>query len=258
VTEGAVTAERHGAVLVVTLDRPARRNAVTLAMAEQVEAALATLERDPALRVGVLTGAGGFFCAGQDLAEGRAGRFAKTPDRGWFGLTGRPPTKPVIAAVEGFALAGGFELVLACDLVVAARDARFGVPEVRTGQVAAAGALVRLPLRLPYPVAAELALTGDPVDAAFLHHHGVVNRVVEPGAALTAALQLAARIHAHPPAAIGRTLDVLRGTVVGAESAGWAHQNAVLSAHALHESPEYVEGIAAFLEKRPPSWAQAG
>lgn len=252
---GWVTAERRGPVLVVTLERPARRNAVTVAMAEQVEAALATLDADPALRVGVVTGAGGYFCAGQDLAEGRAGRFAKTADRGWFGIAGRPPAKPMIAAVEGFALAGGFELALACDLLVAARDARFGVPEVRTGQVAAAGALVRLPLRLPYPVAAELALTGEPVGAAFLHHHGLVNRVVEPGSALVAALELAARIHAHPPAAIGRTLDVLRSTIAGAESPGWAHQNAVLSAHALAGSPEYVEGIAAFLEKRQPNWA---
>ncbi|MCI2420031.1 crotonase/enoyl-CoA hydratase family protein [Saccharopolyspora sp. K220] len=250
-----ITTERRGPVLVVTLDRPKRRNAITLAMAEQVEAAMNELDTDPELRVGVLTGAGGYFCAGQDLAEAAAGTFAKTRDRSWFGLVGRGPAKPLVAAVEGFALAGGFEVVLACDLVVAARDARFGIPEIHNGQVAAAGGLVRLPLRLPYPLAAELALIGDPVDAATLHRHGLVNRLAEPGAALDVAVELASRVHANPPVAVRHTLELLRTTAAMAEAAGWANQNAQLSAYAMASTPEYAEGVAAFLDKRPPSWA---
>jgi enoyl-CoA hydratase/carnithine racemase len=252
--DGQVRTGRAGPVLVVTLDRPARRNAMTLAMAEQLEQAMNQLDTDPQLRVGIITGAGGYFCAGQDLGEAVAGTFARTRDRGWFGVVGRVPAKPLIAAVEGFALAGGLELALSCDLVVAARDARFGVPEIHNGQVAAAGALIRLPLRLPYHVAAGLALTGDPVEATIMHQHGLVTALAEPGTVMEKAVKLAERVHANPPGATARTLDILRVTARTAEAAAWAHQNAVLSTYAMASDPEYAEGVSAFLEKRPPSW----
>jgi len=255
---GQITLERRGPVLIITLDRPGRRNAITVAMAEQLEAALNMLEGDDQLRVGVLTGAGGYFCAGQDLSEAAEGVFSKTRDRGWFGIVDRPPAKPLIAAVEGFAFAGGLEVMLACDLIVAADDARFGVPEIHNGQVAAAGGLIRLPLRLPYHVATEMALTGDPVESKVLYHHGLVTQLARPGQALEVALRLAARVQSNPPQATARTLDILRTAMAMVEASGWSYQRGVLSAYAMHDSPEYSEGVSAFLEKRPPSWAAGG
>lgn len=252
--EGRVTTRRDGPVLVVTLDRPHRRNAMTTAMAEQLEAGLARLDDDPNLRVGVLTGAGGYFCAGQDLGQAVQGQFARTTDRGWFGIVDRPPTKPLVAAIEGFALAGGLEIALACDLVVAAQDAKFGVPEVRNGQVAAARGLTRLPIRLPYHVAAELALTGDPVDAPVMYQHGLLTRMVEPGRAEEQAVALAQRIAKNPPAATAITLGAIRDAGGVLEATAWARQSTALSVYALAGTPEYQEGVSAFLDKRAPNW----
>ena len=187
----AVRAEAEGDVLVVTIDRPEARNAVNLAVAEGIAAALDRLDGEDGLRAGVLTGAGGTFCAGMDLKAFVAGERPHVEGRGFAGIVQGPPRKPLIAAVEGWALAGGFEVALACDLIVAARDARFGIPEVKRGLVAAGGALIRLPRRIPYHLAMELALTGDPIGAERAADLGIVSRLAEPGEALPAALELA-------------------------------------------------------------------
>src|SRR3954465_11605855 len=160
--EAVLTEEREG-VLVVTINRPEARNAINGAVARGIAAALDRLDAEDELRVGVLTGAGGFFSSGMDLKSFLQGDVPLIEGRGWGGLTGRPPRKPLIAAVEGYAVAGGFELVLACDLVVAGESARFGVPEVKRGLVAGAGAAVHLPQRVPPAIALELLLTGDPI-----------------------------------------------------------------------------------------------
>ncbi|MBA4867148.1 crotonase/enoyl-CoA hydratase family protein [Streptomyces sp. PSKA54] len=252
--EGQITTHRDGRVLVITLDRPRRRNAMTTTMAEQLEASLTQLDEDSDLRVGVLTGAGGFFCAGQDLGQAVKSEFARTTDRGWFGIVDRPTRKPLIAAIEGFALAGGLEIALACDLLVAAQDAVFGVPEIRNGQVAAARGLTRLPIRLPYHVAAEMALTGDPVGADVMHEHGLLNRMVPAGRALKEAVALAQRIAKNPPVATAITLGAVRDAAASLEATAWARQATALSVYALSSTPEYQEGVSAFLEKRSPNW----
>lgn len=253
-TDGRVTSTTHGRVLVIELDRPARRNAMTGRMATELQEALKHFESSPELRVGVLTGAGGYFCAGQDLGQALRGEFARTIDRGWFGIVDRPPKKPLIVAVEGFALAGGLEIALVGDIVVSGRSALFGVPEVRNGQVAAARGLTRLPLRLPYALASKMALTGDPVSAEVMHQHGLVSDIVDDGSALQAAIEIAQRIAANPPEAVRITLTALRDTVALTESAAWALQAQALSVYALASTPEYQEGVTAFLEKRPPRW----
>jgi enoyl-CoA hydratase len=175
-----VRVESDGDVLVITIDRPEARNAVNLTVAEGIAAALDRLDSDAELRVGILTGAGGTFCAGMDLKAFVAGERPYVAERGFAGIVQGPPRKPIIAAVEGWALAGGFEIALACDLIVAARDARFGIPEVKRGLVAAGGALIRLPRRIPYHVAMELALTGDPVGAERAYELGIASRLTEP------------------------------------------------------------------------------
>src|SRR3954470_5665394 len=190
----AVLTERRGSVLVVTLNRPDARNAVNAAVAEGVAGALDELDGDDALAVGVITGAGKGFSAGMDLKAFVAGESPYYGDRGFAGIVQRPALKPLIAAVEGFAVAGGCEIALACDLIVAARGARFGVPEVKRSLVAAGGGLLRLPKRLPYGIAMELALTGDPIDAERAQELGLVNVLTDEGGALDAALELAGRI----------------------------------------------------------------
>lgn len=251
---GRVTTRRKGKVLIITLDRPRRRNAITESMAGELEAALTLLDESKDLRVGVLTGADGYFCAGQDLGQAVRGTFARTVDRGWFGIVDRPPLKPLVAAIEGFALAGGLEIALACDLIVAAQNALFGVPEVRNGQVAAARGLARLPLRLPYHLAAEMALTGDPMPAAVMHQHGLVTRLTGQGRALGEAISVAERVAGNPPNAVHLTLEAIRDAAAGNEAAAWARQAPILNVYALAGTPEYQEGVSAFLEKRAPNW----
>src|SRR3954452_5156455 len=185
-----VSTRREGEVLVITIERPEARNAINAAVAEGIGRALDTLDGDAALRAGVLTGAGGVFSAGMDLKAFVAGESPHYGDRGVAGIVRRPPEKPLIAAVEGWALAGGFEVALACDLIVASREARFGIPEVKRGLVAAGGGLLRLPSRIPYHLAMELALTGDPIDAERAAAVGLVSRVTAPGGALEEALGL--------------------------------------------------------------------
>src|ERR1700674_3020510 len=189
-----VLTERRGNVLLITLNRPEVRNAVNAALAAGVAGALEELDGDDTLSVGVLTGAGGFFCAGMDLGAFVKGESPWFGDRGFAGIAQRSARKPLIAAIEGFALAGGLEIALACDLVVAARGAKLGIPEAKRSLVAAGGALLRLPGRMPYHVVMELALTGDTLAAERFHEYGLVNRLTEPGDAVDGALQLAGRL----------------------------------------------------------------
>jgi acetyl-CoA C-acetyltransferase len=247
-----VLVERQGPVTVITLNRPARRNAVDLALARALERAVDAFEADDGAAVAVLTGAAGTFCSGMDLVAAARGEFPVTEGRGPLGLTARPPAKPLLAAVEGAALAGGFELALAADLVVAARDAVFGLPEPKRGLVAAAGGASRLATRLPRNLAMELALTGEPVDAERLAVAGLVNRLAEPGAALATAVDLARRIASNAP------LSVRISKRIVASAADWTAEEAfdrqaALAAEALG-SADAQEGVRAFAERREPVW----
>jgi enoyl-CoA hydratase len=247
-----LTAEPDGDVLVVTIDRPEARNAVNLAVAEGIAAAIDRLDDDDALRVGILTGAGGTFCAGMDLKAFVAGERPHAGDRGFAGIVQRPPRKPMIAAVEGWALAGGFEVALACDVIVAARDARFGIPEVKRGLVAAGGALLRLPRRIPYHLAMELALTGDPIGAERAHAIGIVSRLAEPGEALAAARDLAAAIARNGPLAVDASKRIVSAAADWPAAEAWERQGAI--AGPVLASEDAREGARAFAEKRDPVW----
>ncbi|UXC16793.1 crotonase/enoyl-CoA hydratase family protein [Comamonas squillarum] len=247
--------ETRGPVLIMQLNRPQARNAATLEMAEAMASALDALDSQPELRVGIITGAGGSFCAGMDLKGFLQGKRPSLPGRGFCGLTMRPPAKPLIAAVEGYALAGGFELALACDLIVAARDAQFGLPEVKRGLAASAGGLLRLPRRLPYHVAMECILTGDMFGAERFAQLGLVNRLTAPGGALDAALALAQTIAANGPLAVAASKQV------ASQSGEWPlaemfDRQAVITAP-VFSSQDAREGAAAFAEKRPPVWKGA-
>lgn len=247
--------ETRGPVLIMQLNRPQARNAATLEMAEAMARALDALDSQPELRVGIITGAGGSFCAGMDLKGFLQGKRPSLPGRGFCGLTMRPPAKPLIAAVEGYALAGGFEVALACDLIVAARDAKFGLPEVKRGLAASAGGLLRLPKRLPYHVAMECILTGDMFGAERFAQLGLVNRLTEPGGALDAALALAQTIAANGPLALAASKQV------ASQSGEWPlaemfDRQAEITAP-VFSSQDAREGAAAFAEKRPPVWKGA-
>src|SRR5271168_3985822 len=203
-TEAAVSAEpvlteRRGNVLLITLNRPEVRNAVNAALAEGLGNALDELDGDDSLSVGVLTGAGGFFCAGMDLGAFVKGESPWFGDRGFAGIAQRSARKPLIAAIEGFAVAGGLEIALACDLVVAARGAKMGIPEAKRSIIAGGGALLRLPRRMPYHLVMELALTGDPFPADRFYDLGLVNRLAEPGSSVEVALELAAQLAKNGP-----------------------------------------------------------
>jgi enoyl-CoA hydratase/carnithine racemase len=250
--EPAVLTERRGDVLVVTLNRPDARNAVNGALAQGVADAMDELDGDDALRVGVLTGAGKGFSSGMDLKAFVAGERPYVEDRGFAGITQRAARKPLIAAIEGFAVAGGFEVALSCDLIVAARGARLGIPEVKRSLVAAAGALFRLPRRIPYHLAMELALTGDPIDAERAHELGLVNRLAEPGQALDTALELAAAIVKNGPLALTASKEIVRNALDWTEAEAWEKQGAI--AGPVMVSEDAREGATAFAEKRDPVW----
>ena len=247
-----VRAEPEGDVLVVTIDRPEARNAVNLAVAEGIAAAVDRLDGDGTLRAGILTGAGGTFCAGMDLKAFVAGERPFVGDRGFAGLVQRPPRKPLIAAVEGWALAGGFEVALACDLIVAARDARFGIPEVKRGLVAAAGALLRLPRRIPYHLAMELALTGEPIGAERAAQVGIVSRLTEPGEAVAGARRLAAQVARNGPLAVDASKRIVAAAADWGEAEGWERQAEITAP--VFGSEDAREGATAFAEKREPVW----
>lgn len=248
-----VLIERHGGVLVLTLNRPAKRNAMDGAMARALAAAVDTLDADPSLTVGVLTGAQGSFCTGMDLAAFLTGDIPDVPGRGLGGITRTPPRTPMIAAVEGYAVAGGLELALACDLVVAAEDARFGLPETTRGLVAGAGGLFRLPQRIPRAVAMQYALTGELFTAADAARWGLVNQVTAPGGALAGALDLAARIAANGPLAVAATTRIVREAADWPVGERWERMEEELVA--VRQSDDAREGATAFAAKRPPRWS---
>lgn len=244
--------ERQDGVLVITLNRPAQRNAMTLAAAEIIAAALDELDRSDELSVGIITGGGGTFCAGMDLKRFQAGERPSLPGRGFAGLVETPPRKPLIAAVEGWALGGGFEVVLACDLVVAGRSAKFGVPEVKRGLVARGGGMIRLPDRLPRAVALELLLTGDPIEADRAAHFGLVNQVVDEGGALDAAKDLAQRIAANAPLATAAAKAVATASRDWPQDEAFSRQQEI--SDSVFASEDAKEGAAAFAERRTPVW----
>jgi enoyl-CoA hydratase len=248
----AVLTERRDGVLLITLNRPEARNAVNAAVAHGVAAALEALDADDALTVGVLTGAGSGFCAGMDLKAFVAGESAWVDGRGFAGIAERGARKPLIAAVEGFAVAGGLEVALACDLLVAARGAKLGIPEVKRSLVAAGGALLRLPQRVPYGLAMEMALTGDPITAERGAELGLVNRLAEPGEAVDAALGLAAAIVRNGPLALTATKAVLQRARDWDEATFWAEQRRIVGP--VFTSNDAREGATAFAEKRDPVW----
>jgi enoyl-CoA hydratase len=248
----AVLTERRDAVLVITLNRPEVRNAVDNALARGLAAALEALDADPGLAVGVLTGAGRGFCSGMDLKAFVAGEDPWVEGRGFAGIVERSAEKPLIAAVEGFAVAGGLEVALACDLLVAARGARLGLPEVKRALVATGGGLRRLPRQVSLNVAMELALTGELLPAERAHALGLVNRLAEPGEALAEALALAREIAANGPLALVATKRILREQCDWSDAEFWTRQHDV--ARAAMESEDAREGAIAFAEKRAPVW----
>jgi enoyl-CoA hydratase len=253
-TEPVLTEVTDG-VGVLTLNRPAAKNAVDLATTEALAAALDDFEARDDVTVLVLTGAGGTFCAGMDLKAFARGERPRIEGRGFAGLTEAPPAKPLIAAVEGWALAGGCELALTADLIVAARDARFGIPEVKRGLFAAGGGVLRLAKALPYQRAMEMALTGDPLTSEEAHRFGLVNVLTEPGGALAGARGLAARIAANGPLAVRASKALIAGSV------GWTDRAALDAQQELADqvfgSADALEGARAFAEKRAPVWRGA-
>jgi enoyl-CoA hydratase len=246
--EDAVVCDRHGQVLVITLNRPRVKNAIDSALSLGVVAALAQLDDHEDLRVGVLTGAGGTFCAGMDLkAFARDGLPAKVDS-----LFRYRCRKPLVGAVEGVALGGGLELALVADLLVAASDARFGSPEVRFGLFPGGGALLRLPRVLPQSVVTEMALTGEPITAAMALQYGLVVRVTEPGNSLAAAMDLARAIAANAPLGVEAAKQLLRMAPGRSEDELWPEQ--VKLVDAVFNSEDAHEGATSFAEKRPPEW----
>jgi enoyl-CoA hydratase len=247
-----VRTERHDGVLTITINRPAQKNAVNREVAEQLVSALDLLDSDTSLSVGVLTGAGGTFSAGMDLEAFAGGQTPILPGRGFGGLTQAVVRKPLIAAVEGWALGGGFEMVLACDLIVAAADAKFGLPEVKRGLIAGEGGVIRLPARLPYHVALKVLLTGEPLTAADAAGYGLVSELTAAGAALQGAQELAQRIAANAPLALAKVKQVLRDVQGLNDTEAFTRQNQ--AAHSLLDTEDAHEGALAFAEKRAPVW----
>jgi enoyl-CoA hydratase len=250
--EEPVLTERRGNVLLITLNRPRVRNAVNAALAAGLAGALEELDGDDSLAVGVLTGAGGFFCAGMDLGAFVKGESPWFGDRGFAGIAQRSARKPLIAAIEGFAVAGGMEIALACDLIVAANGAKMGIPEAKRSLVAAGGALLRLPRRMPYHVVMELALTGDTMPAERFHEFGIVNSLAEPGSAVDVALELAARLAKNAPLALVASKQILQEQFDWSSAEMWEKQGAISGP--VFASEDSKEGANAFKEKRDPVW----
>jgi enoyl-CoA hydratase len=250
-TEPEVLVEQRDRILIITINRPHAKNAVNAAVSQGLADAMDRLDGDADLSVAIVTGAGGSFCAGMDLKAFARGENVVVADRG-LGFTERPPAKPLIAAVEGYALAGGTELALATDLIVASTESAFGIPEVKRGLVAGGGGLLRLPQRIPYSIAMELALTGDNLSAERAQALGLVNVLAEPGCALDAAIALAERITANGPLAVAATKRIIT------ESRGWSPENMFAEQMKIlapvFSSNDAKEGAVAFAEKRAPRW----
>lgn len=246
--------EQRGPFAVITINRPEARNAVNGVVAQGIEDAIDRLEADDATWVGIITGVPPVFCAGADLKEinsGNAGALA-TKKGGFAGIVQRERTKPIIAAVDGPALAGGTEIVLSCDLVVASTAATFGIPEVKRSLVAGAGGLFRLGRKIPLNIAMELTLTGDPIDAARAHHFGLVNRLVESGQALDEAVSMAEQICANAPVAVRESRKIVLEATNAPDDVGW--KMSMEGMGVAMSSEDFSEGLTAFIEKRPPVW----
>ncbi|MGI9285048.1 MAG: crotonase/enoyl-CoA hydratase family protein [Pseudomonadales bacterium] len=251
-SEREVLTEIDRGILTIVLNRPGARNAANKALADGVAAAIDELESNPELRIAVLTGAGDTFCSGMDLKGFVSGETPYIEGRGFAGLTEYRVMKPVIAAVEGYALAGGMEMAISCDMIVAADDAKFGIPEVKRGLAAGAGGLYRLPRQIPERVAMELALTGDFITAQRAYELGLINGVVESGSALAAAQEMAAKIAANGPLAVAASREVV------SQAQDWTLDEAARKQSEyldpVFASEDAIEGAAAFAEKRLPSW----
>lgn len=247
----AVLTEKRGRILIMTINRPEAKNAVNAAVSRGLADATDQLDDDPGLSVGIVTGAGGSFCAGMDLKAFTRGEQVQVEGRG-LGFTERPPVKPLIAAVDGYALAGGMELALAADLIVAASNSAFGIPEVKRGLVAAGGGVLRLPQRIPYQIAMELALTGEQLSAERAHELGLVNVIAEPGKVLEAAIDLAERITANGPLAVAATKRVIVESRGWSPEQMWREQMKIIMP--VFTSKDAQEGAIAFAEKRAPNW----
>ena len=246
--ESAVLTERRGRVLVITLNRPEAMNAINGALSEGLRSAVQELDSDSGLTAGVVTGAGKGFCSGMDLKA-----FSRGEDIGpMLEFVQNGATKPLVGAIEGFALAGGLELALSCDLLVAARGAKLGIPEVGVGLFAAGAGLFRLPGRVGYGTAMEMAITGDPITAEEAADHGLVSRLTEPGEALGAALVLAERIARNAPLAVAASKQLIRATQGATEEELWKIQRPHMAT--VWKSDDAKEGPRAFAEKRPPEW----
>jgi enoyl-CoA hydratase len=239
-------------VLVVTINRPEARNAINTETAVAIGEAMERLDDDRSLVAGVITGAGGTFCAGMDLKAFLAGERPSIPGRGFAGIVEQPPVKPIVAALEGYAIAGGFEIALACDMLVAAEDAKFGLPEVKRGLVAAGGGLLRLPQRVPYHLAMEWSLTGELIPAQRGYEVGLVNRITPKGGALDEALRMAKAIAANGPLAVAASKRIL------VEAPEWPAAERFDRQREINEpvrsSEDAREGATAFKEKRAPRW----
>ena len=250
-THSEVFTELRDGVLIVTINRPEAKNAMTKAAAEGIAAAMDRLDEDDSLRVGILTGAGGTFCSGMDLKGFLRGESPSIEGRGFGGVVQKPPVKPLIAAVEGYALAGGLELMIACDLVVANCNAKFGIPEAKRGLVAAAGGVMMLPDQIPERVAMELALTGDFITAQRAYELGMINRVVD-GSALQGAMELAAQIAANGPLAVRVSKQIMRESRAWPMAERYDRQAQLIGP--VFVSQDAREGSLAFAEKRKPNW----
>jgi len=247
-----VLVEQIDGVQVITINRPEARNSINTVTAEAIGAAMDELDARSDLTAGVITGAGGTFCAGMDLKAFLAGEKPSIPVRGFAGIVEKPSDKPLIAAVEGYALAGGFEIALACDIIVAANNAKFGLPEVKRGLVAAGGGLMRLPQRVPYHLAMEWALTGDMVEAEQAYRASLVTHLTDPGQAREAALDIARRIAANGPLAVRATKQII------VQSPDWSLDESFDKQREIslpvRDSEDAKEGARAFTEKRSPNW----
>ncbi|WP_106402340.1 crotonase/enoyl-CoA hydratase family protein [Actinocorallia populi] len=249
----AVLTEEDGGVLVITINRPEAKNAINADVAKGVAAALDVLDSRKDLAVGIITGAGGTFCSGMDLKGFLKGEMPFVEGRGFAGIVERPPATPLIAAIEGYALAGGCEIALSADMIVASSEARFGLPEPKRGLVAAAGGLMRLPKRIPFHIAMEMSLTGDFYGAEQLAAYGLVNRIAEPGKALEAAKELAAKIAENAPLALAATKKIIVESASWAPEEMWSKQNEISGP--VFVSKDAQEGPAAFAQKRKPNWS---
>jgi enoyl-CoA hydratase len=250
--DAIITEQRGEHLLIIRIDRPHRRNAFDGATAHALEAAIDTFEDDDTLRCAILTGSDVVFSSGQDLIAAAKGDGGVTKRRGGFGIMAQPPTKPIIAAVEGHALAGGLELCLACDLIVASRTAMMGIPEAARALVAVGGGCFRLPKRIPYHLAMELAITGKPWPATRFAELGLVNKVTEPGQAVAGAVDLAADVLAAGPLAVRASKQIVAHAYDWHDADGWSKQ--MEYADPVRKSEDLQEGLRAFAEKRAPVW----